>query len=195
MAGWLAGYLGQAALAALAGAAALLGLLRLLGVRSSLRAAAALGWALLVAALALLPLPGPGGPDCAAAPAPLLVPFAVLGHVVAVAGEGGVAALLADLTTVAAAANLAAFAVLGALAAPWLGRASGRASGGALRLLLRAGLAGLAVSLAIETAQASALLGLYPCPWRRFDVDDLILNAAGMALGALAAGPRRRRAP
>lgn len=35
----------------------------------------------------------------------------------------------------------------------------------------------------IEIAQFSALFGIYPCRYRHFDVDDLILNSTGTLLG------------
>ena len=53
---------------------------------------------------------------------------------------------------------------------------------------LAATCAGLALSLSVETAQLTALFGIYPCPYRQFDVDDLILNTAGTLLGAALAG-------
>jgi glycopeptide antibiotics resistance protein len=46
---------------------------------------------------------------------------------------------------------------------------------------------GLLASLTIELVQLTAVFGLFPCPWRTFDVDDLIANTAGALLGALAA--------
>lgn len=42
---------------------------------------------------------------------------------------------------------------------------------------------GLAVSLLIEAAQGTGLFGLYPYAYRTADVDDLIYNTAGAALG------------
>ncbi len=44
-------------------------------------------------------------------------------------------------------------------------------------------LAGLVVSLLIEVTQGTGLWGLYPCPYRLADVDDLITNTAGALLG------------
>lgn len=38
-------------------------------------------------------------------------------------------------------------------------------------------------SLLIELTQLTGTWGLYPCPYREFDVDDLILNTAGVAIG------------
>lgn len=40
-----------------------------------------------------------------------------------------------------------------------------------------------ATTVAFELVQLSGLLGLYPCPYRLFDVDDLILNTAGGTIG------------
>lgn len=40
-----------------------------------------------------------------------------------------------------------------------------------------------AVTLFFELTQLSGLYGLYPCPYRLFDVDDLILNASGAMVG------------
>lgn len=47
--------------------------------------------------------------------------------------------------------------------------------------------AGFAVSLLIEFTQLTGNWFLYPCPYRLFDVDDLLANTAGALLGALAA--------
>ena len=46
---------------------------------------------------------------------------------------------------------------------------------------------GLLTSLLIETAQLTGIFGLYPCSYRLFDVDDLIWNMAGAAIGYLLA--------
>ena len=43
--------------------------------------------------------------------------------------------------------------------------------------------AGLLASLAIEAAQGTGIFGLYPYAYRTADVDDLIYNASGAALG------------
>ncbi len=44
-------------------------------------------------------------------------------------------------------------------------------------------LAGLAASLCIEVAQGTGLFGVYPYAYRTADVDDLIYNTSGAALG------------
>lgn len=54
-------------------------------------------------------------------------------------------------------------------------------------------LAGLGVSALVETTQFTGVWGLYPCAYRVFDVDDLLMNALGAVLGSLLAllVPRR----
>ncbi|CAM02204.1 putative Glycopeptide antibiotics resistance protein [Saccharopolyspora erythraea NRRL 2338] len=53
--------------------------------------------------------------------------------------------------------------------------------------MLRVGVLGFAVSPAIELTQLTGVWGLYPCPYRMFDVDDLIANTAGALAGRIAA--------
>lgn len=54
---------------------------------------------------------------------------------------------------------------------------------------------GLAVSLAIETIQGTAVFGVYPCPYRLADVDDLLTNTTGTLVGWLVAVPLSRVLP
>lgn len=54
---------------------------------------------------------------------------------------------------------------------------------------------GLLVSLAVETTQGTAVFGLYPCPYRVADVDDLMTNTAGAVVGWLLARWVGRRLP
>jgi glycopeptide antibiotics resistance protein len=66
------------------------------------------------------------------------------------------------------------------------------------RGLIGTTVAGFGLSLAFELTQLTAIWGLYPMPYRSFDVDDLIANTAGAALGwvlapAMVLLPRRRR--
>lgn len=44
---------------------------------------------------------------------------------------------------------------------------------------------GLAVSAMIETTQITGVWGIYPCPYRLFDVDDLLANTSRAFLGAV----------
>lgn len=73
-----------------------------------------------------------------------------------------------------------------------------------LRVLARRGVVvgtviGFGVSAAIEFTQLTGVWGIYRCAYRVFDVDDLILNTTGAALGSLMAMPivllLRRRLP
>jgi glycopeptide antibiotics resistance protein len=54
---------------------------------------------------------------------------------------------------------------------------------------------GFGVSLLFELTQLTGLWFIYPCAYRLFSVDDLILNTAGAALGWLIAGPLSRLLP
>ncbi|WP_086818656.1 VanZ family protein [Allokutzneria sp. NRRL B-24872] len=47
--------------------------------------------------------------------------------------------------------------------------------------------AGFLASLALEIIQVTGNLGIYPCPYRLLDVDDLMANTLGTALGGLIA--------
>lgn len=74
--------------------------------------------------------------------------------------------------------NVAFFVPLGVLVRQLSGRG-----------VVVATLLGLAVSLLIETTQGTGVWGLFPCPFRLLDVDDLLLNTLGAALGSLLALP------
>ncbi|MER6143569.1 VanZ family protein [Streptomyces sparsogenes] len=54
---------------------------------------------------------------------------------------------------------------------------------------------GFGASLFFELTQWSGVWGLYACPYRLFDVDDLIVNTSGALLGWVLAGPLTRRLP
>ncbi|HEY8790769.1 MAG TPA: VanZ family protein [Actinopolymorphaceae bacterium] len=61
---------------------------------------------------------------------------------------------------------------------------------------LTATAAGFALSLLIELTQLTGVWFVYPCAYRHFDVDDIIFNTIGAALGAalaIAVHSRRRR--
>jgi hypothetical protein len=52
-------------------------------------------------------------------------------------------------------------------------------------------LLGFSLSLMVELTQITGVWGIYPCAYRKFDVDDLLLNTLGVALGSMAAGTCR----
>lgn len=54
---------------------------------------------------------------------------------------------------------------------------------------------GLAVACFFELTQLTGLWGIYPCPYRLFDVDDIIVNTLGCMLGWALAGPVTRWLP
>ncbi|MEO0403198.1 MAG: VanZ family protein [Pseudomonadota bacterium] len=56
-----------------------------------------------------------------------------------------------------------------------------------LRTWQQAILVGLVMSLVVEISQLTGLFGLYPCAYRTFEVDDLILNTLGVLTGFLIA--------
>lgn len=109
------------------------------------------------------------------------VPFATIGEI----APAQAVDLLRDPAFLQVALNVALFVPLGFF----------------VRLVLRRGvlvttLLGFGISLAIECTQGTALWGLYPCPYRLLDVDDLIVNTFGAFVGGvLAAGLLRRHRP
>jgi glycopeptide antibiotics resistance protein len=54
---------------------------------------------------------------------------------------------------------------------------------------------GFGVACFFECTQLTGLWGIYPCPYRLFDVDDIIVNSLGCMLGWSLAGPITRRLP
>lgn len=100
-----------------------------------------------------------------------LQPLASVRDVV-VAGHGSVAGMLTSAAFLQVALNVLLFVPLGFLLRYRFGRG----------LAVTAGI-GLAVSLLIEVTQGSALFGIYPCPYRVADVDDLISNTLGAVVG------------
>ncbi len=62
------------------------------------------------------------------------------------------------------------------------------------RGIVTAVVAGLGISLFVETTQLTGVWGVYPCAYRLFDVDDLVTNTLGAVLGSAIAAvivPRR----
>jgi hypothetical protein len=137
--------------------------------------------------LALHPFPDAATMVCPQPQAvPTLIPLRFLARAARILAAGGSPAdLLGNLTVASAIMNFVVCAGFGLM----LARA-GVPVAAATAL-------GFALSLWVETAQITGLFGLYPCAYRQFDVDDLILNTggtlAGAAAGAVLFGWGRRR--
>lgn len=174
---FLAFYLGWAGIYAVLGTAVLLPILQAVRGPRAWRAWPLALATLLFVALTQHPFPDPAQLACPMPDTrPLLEPFRFLIRV----GDrlaAGVppSAWLADLTVAAAAMNLVLCALVGAALARHTAR---------LRVAL---LFGAGLSLGVELTQLTGIWGLYPCAYRQFDVDDLILNVTGVAAGFLAA--------
>ncbi|WP_323754824.1 VanZ family protein [Rhodococcus rhodochrous] len=129
-------------------------------------------WALW--AYTLLPLPDPQTLVCAGTNTdPLAFVDDLWG---AWSNTGSPTAFLRDTAVLQLALNVLLFVPLGFFV---------RALGG--RGILVAIAAGFATSLFVELAQLTGMWGAYDCAYRVFDVDDLLTNTVGAALGSLLA--------
>jgi glycopeptide antibiotics resistance protein len=88
--------------------------------------------------------------------------------------RAGLSALVHDAAFLQVALNVLLFVPLG-----WYVRRIAR------RGVVVATLLGFGISLLIETTQATGVWHLYDCAYRLFDVDDLMINTLGAALGSL----------
>lgn len=113
-----------------------------------------------------------------------LTPGASFAEVTDVYADVGLTGLLTSGTFLQVAFNVVFFIPLGFLVTYWWRRGVGTAAA-----------LGLGVSLLIETTQGSALWGLYPCPYRVAEVDDLLTNTSGALIGALTGLVLTRLAP
>ncbi|GAA4541029.1 VanZ family protein [Pseudonocardia xishanensis] len=141
----------------------------------ALLAASSLVYALALVTYTLLPLPASDGTLCTsriARAGAQLHPFAFVADI----ATYDMANPLRNPAALQVLFNVALFVPLGALL-----RHLGR------RSVLTVTLAGAAVSALIEVTQLTGVWFLYPCPYRLFDVDDLIANTAGALLGGLVA--------
>lgn len=170
---WLISYVGVALLYAAVATLGWAGLGRVLGSQRMVRAWPTAFAILFFVVLTQHPFPDPATLDCPVRyTEPQLLPFDVLHRLAENWSRAGTTLrwllrpwLLAPLM------NLVLCALIGALLARH-------------RLRSRAAvLLGFGLSLTIELTQLTGVWGLYPCPYRQFDVDDLILNTAGVALG------------
>lgn len=124
-------------------------------------------------ALVLLPLPDVGPNFCEVYNyAPQLTPFEFVGNFERVLQESGWRGLLASFTFLEVFFNVLLLLPLGFFLRYLF----------QMRFLPALGIAFL-VSLSFELTQLTGIYGLYPCPYRVFSVDDLILNTAGSVVG------------
>lgn len=142
----------------------------LVGVGHAVLSAAAVVYAMALWTYTILPLPQAEALRCEGPGPRQLVPFAFVGDMAW--GPG----LFADPALHQVLLNVALFVPLGVLARHLFG----------LSAWWTVGLGAL-VSLLIELTQLTGVWGLYACAYRLFDVDDLLANTAGAALGVLLA--------
>lgn len=137
-------------------------------------------WAIGLVAFFLIltqhPFPDPATLDCSQGGAqPILQPFATLSRFARLWDRGGgLSPWIADKVVQASVMNFVLCLMIGLAIARYLR--------GHL-VLVQAFLCGAALSLTAELLQLTAILGLYPCPYRQFEVDDLILNIGGVMAG------------
>lgn len=127
--------------------------------------------------LSQYPLPARSQVDCSGGGvAPILKPLATFDHLARVyQTSAGLLDLLGNKVLQAAGMNFLLFVVIGLSFLYLLGRPAA------------ALFAAFLVSLAAEVAQLTGLLGIYPCPYRYFEADDLLLNTSGAAVALLIA--------
>ncbi|WP_232666872.1 VanZ family protein [Pseudonocardia sp. TRM90224] len=127
----------------------------------------------------LLPLPQLDEAWCAAHPAlrhPQLDPLRFLADIRKEQAAPGIHGLLVNPAVQQAVFNVALFVPLGAYLRHWFGR------GVAATVAI-----GFGVSLLVEFTQLTGNWFLFPCPYRVFDVDDLIANTLGTVVGIVLA--------
>ncbi len=122
-------------------------------------------------AYTLLPVPDVGSYTCAGTQ---FRPFGFVSDILRAREEVGARALLTSAEFLQVALNIVLFLPLGFFARAIAGRG-----------VVVAGALGLATSLLIETTQLTGIWGLYPCAYRVFDVDDLMINTVGAVIGSL----------
>lgn len=181
--GQLPSYLGPAFLYAGGGSLAASVALRLARARVDGRHALTLFLALFFLALTQFPLPDRAALDCSQGGAEaILRPFATLDHIARLwrwwRNEPGIGlgAWIGSKVIQAAVMN---FVLCAAIGAAFARHARGVFPAGQALLL------GVALSGGAELAQLTGLFGLYPCAFRHFEVDDLILNIGGLMVGFL----------
>ena len=151
-----------------------------LGLGRAVLAFAGVVYALALVTYTLLPLPDAAqvAEICRAPSGPQLRPFAFVSDIATEGGLSGPRSVLANPAAAQVVLNVALFVPLGMLVRHLALR--GRTIG-----ILVGTLAGLLVSLLVELTQLTGDWFLFPCAYRLFDVDDLIVNTTGALLGTL----------
>ncbi|WP_192496973.1 ElyC/SanA/YdcF family protein [Gulosibacter chungangensis] len=139
------------------------------GFGHALISAAGLVYLVVLWAYTILPLPDPATLQCSAEAYGQFVPFDFIREV-------NWSNALADSMLRQVLLNVLFFVPLGALVRHLFGTR-----------ILTTVLIGAAISLAIEVTQLTGIYGIYPCPYRVFDVDDLLANTLGAFVGAFLA--------
>lgn len=128
-------------------------------------------------AYTLLPLPGPDWCQVRGPVEANLRPFAFVDRISDATRGLSPTAALRSFAVLEVVMNVVLFIPLGAFVRRLLGRS-----------VVAATLIGVAVSLLVESTQASGLWWIYECSYRRGDVDDVLTNSTGALIGALLAG-------
>jgi glycopeptide antibiotics resistance protein len=147
------------------------------GIGHAVLAGAFLVYVIALLGFVLLPLPSDITALCARGGVRAQTqPFYVVGDVARSRTGTGISAWLRSPPVVPLLFNIALFVPLGMLVRHLFGR--GRSVTVAI---------GFGVSLLVECTQLTGNWFLFPCAYRQFNVDDLIANTAGAALGVLLA--------
>lgn len=147
-----------------------------LGPGRAVLAFGALVYALALVAYVLLPLPTDGADFCRRyGVSPQLRLFQTWEDVTA-SGVSGPASLLRNPAALQVGFNALLFVPLGAFARHLFRRS-----------VLQSATVGAVVSLLLELTQLTGVWSVYPCAYRLFDVDDVLVNTTGALLGAVVA--------
>ena len=170
---WFLSYVGTAALWAVIALVAILAVARFVGRPLSRGTRSTLALTLFFLILTQHPFPDPGSLICPVPRTdPNLRPFAFVGRTVDL-WRGVAPGTLWSVGPFSTVANLLLCMLIGGA----LSRRAGTLQGAVIF--------GAVLTLIAELSQLTGLWGLYPCAYRQFDVDDLILNVAGVVIGFL----------
>lgn len=170
---WLLSYVGTAALWAAIASLLILAVARFAGRPLDRGTGSTLALTLFFLILTQHPFPDPATLTCPVPRTdPILRPFDFVFRIVDI-WRGVAPGTLWSVGPLSTVANLLLCMLIG-------GALSCRA--GTLRGAL---IFGAVLTLTAELSQLTGLWGLYPCAYRQFDADDLILNVAGVVIGFL----------